>query len=327
MIIARAPFRVSLIGGGTDYPTYYKKFGGCVIGGTINQYCYVTIRKINNIFKYKYRVVWSKNEISNEATKIKNPVVKEVLKKIKIKDKIEIHFQADLPKNSGVGSSSSFCVALVQALLKYKKKITSKKEVAKIAIDIEQNKLKEFCGSQDQTFASNGGFNFIYFNKNGSIKIKKIKISKQRKKNLEDNLILMFTGYQRNSKLVEKKKQENIKNKYIYLHQIKKLTFKLKKVLESGSNLDIVGHLLNRYWNLKKKLAKNTSNKKIDNLYNKILNNGSVGAKLIGSGNGGFFLIYCKKKKQNILKNSLKNYTFLNLKFTDKGSEIIYKDL
>ena len=137
----------------------------------------------------------------------------------------------------------------------------------------------------------------------------------------------MFTGYQRNSKLVEKKKQENIKNKYIYLHQIKKLTFKLKKVLESGSNLDIVGHLLNRYWNLKKKLTKHTSNKKIDNLYNKILNNGSVGAKLIGSGNGGFFLIYCKKKKQNILKNSLKNYTFLNLKFTDKGSEIIYKDL
>ncbi len=176
MIIARAPFRVSLIGGGTDYPTYYKKFGGCVIGGTINQYCYVTIRKINNIFKYKYRVVWSKNEILNEATKITNPIVNEVLKKIKIKDKIEIHFQADLPKNSGVGSSSSFCVALVQALLKYKKKITSKKEVAKIAIDIEQNKLKEFCGSQDQTFASNGGFNFIYFNKSGSIKIKKIKI-------------------------------------------------------------------------------------------------------------------------------------------------------
>jgi|TARA_B100001971_G_C18242138_1_gene571621 D-glycero-alpha-D-manno-heptose-7-phosphate kinase len=324
MIICKVPFRISFVGGGTDFPHYYKKKNGCVIGGTINKYCYVSIRKINQIFKYKYRIVWSKNEIINDASLIKNPIVKSVFKLLKIKKKIEIHYQADLPKNSGIGSSSSFCVGLIDAFHKFSNIKISKKKLAKLAIEVEQKILKEYCGSQDQIWASYGGLRFIEFKKDGDFLVKNLNISKTKKKLLESNMLLMFTGYQRYSKQIEKNKNKNLTNKNKILDQIKTLTYKCKDILENKHNFDELGNLLNEYWVLKKKLSTKVSNDKIDNIYKNILKNGAIGAKLIGSGSGGFFLIYCKKNKQNNLKNKLRNFSFVNIKFTDVGSNIIY---
>ena len=252
MIIVKVPFRVSLLGGGTDFPAFYNKHGGCVIGGTIDKYCYITIRKISEVFKYKYRIVWSKNEIENKISEIKNPIVNEVLKYFKVNDKIEIHFQADLPKNSGIGSSSSFCVGLIHAISKFKKLKLSQKRMAEVAMYIEQIKLKEYCGSQDQIWASYGGFRIINFLSNNSFKVKNIEISEVKKNKLKNNLLLMFTGYQRYSKNVEKKKVTNLSKNISHLIQIKNLTLKLRRVLESNVNLNKVGNLLNEYWHLKK---------------------------------------------------------------------------
>ncbi|MDA8537181.1 hypothetical protein N9K55_00540 [Candidatus Pelagibacter bacterium] len=326
MIIVKVPFRVSLLGGGTDFPAFYKKHGGCVIGGTIDKYCYITIRKISEVFKYKYRIVWSKNEIENKISEIKNPIVNEVLKYFKVNDKIEIHFQADLPKNSGIGSSSSFCVGLIHAISKFKKLKLSQKRMAEVAMYIEQIKLKEYCGSQDQIWASYGGFRIINFLSNNSFKVKNIEISEVKKNKLKNNLLLMFTGYQRYSKNVEKKKVTNLSKNVSHLIQIKNLTLKLRRVLESNVNLNKVGNLLNEYWHLKKKLAGGVSNVFIDRLYNRLLKNGATGAKLIGSGSGGFFLLYCDKKKQNKLKKQMKQFTFLDFNFSKEGSEIIYEN-
>ena len=191
-------------------------------------------------------------------------------------------------------------------------------------MDIEQNKLKEYCGSQDQIWASFGGFKIINFLPNGTFKLLSAKLSKSRKKKLEENLLLMFTGYQRYSKNIEKQKVDKISSNFEHLLEIKKLTIKLRKILESNANLDKIADLLNLYWNLKKKLTKDVTNNFIERLYNKIIKNGALGAKLIGSGSGGFFLIYCNKKYQKKLKNKMKYFTFLNVNFSQKGSQIIY---
>lgn len=327
MIITRTPFRISFFGGGTDYPKYYRKYGGVVLGTTINKYCYVSCRKTENIFNYKYRIVWSKNEILNQINNSKNPIVRATLKKIKPNSNIEIHFQADLPKNTGIGSSSAFCVGLIKSIYALNKKKINKKKLAKLAIEIEQNKLKEYCGSQDQVWSAYGGMNFITFKKNGSIKVNKLKITKIRKKKLEKNLILMFTGIQRYSKLIEKKKQKNLNNKIKFLQEIKNLTAKSKKILQGKINLDKFGLALNEYWELKKKLSKNVSDIYLDNIYKKLIKNGAIGAKIIGSGGGGFFLIYCKEKKQSNLINKMKNYKFVKFKFENEGSKVIYDPL
>ena len=327
MIITKTPFRISFFGGGTDYPKYYRKYGGAVLGSTINKYCYVSCRKTENIFNYKYRIVWSKNEILNQINNSKNPIVRATLKKIKPNSNIEIHFQADLPKNTGIGSSSAFCVGLIKSIYALKKKKINKKQLAKLAIEIEQNKLKEYCGSQDQVWSAYGGMNFITFKKNGSIKVNKLKITKIRKKNLEKNLILMFTGIQRYSKLIEKKKQKNLNKKIKFLQEIKNLTTKSKKILEGKINLDKFGLALNEYWELKKKLSENVSDIYLDTIYKKLIKNGAIGAKIIGSGGGGFFLIYCKEKKQSNLINKMRNYKFVKFKFENEGSKVIYDSL
>tara|TARA_B100000965_G_scaffold144388_1_gene120290 strand:- start:45 stop:1031 length:987 start_codon:yes stop_codon:yes gene_type:complete len=327
MIITRTPFRISFFGGGTDYPKYYRKYGGAVLGTTINKYCYVSCRKTEKVFNYKYRIVWSKNEILNQINNSKNPIVRATLKKIKPNSNIEIHFQADLPKNTGIGSSSAFCVGLIKSIYALKKKKINKKQLAKLAIEIEQNKLKEYCGSQDQVWSAYGGMNFITFKKNGSIKVNKLKITKIRKKNLEKNLILMFTGIQRYSKLIEKKKQKNLNKKIKFLQEIKNLTTKSKKILEGKINLDKFGLALNEYWELKKKLSENVSDIYLDTIYKKLIKNGAIGAKIIGSGGGGFFLIYCKEKKQSNLINKMRNYKFVKFKFENEGSKVIYDSL
>ena len=324
MIISKTPFRVSFFGGGTDFPKYFNENGGCVIGSTIDKYCYVSVRKLEKIFKYKYRIVWSENEILNDFSRSNNPIIRAVLKEVKLKKNCEIHFQADLPKNTGLGSSSSFCVGILNCLKIFGGSKLPKKQLASMAIKIEQKILNEYCGVQDQLWSTYGGINFISFKKNNKFKIQKLKISKSRQRALEENLLLMYTGKQRFSKNIEKNKQKNFKKKIIFLNQIKKLTLRAKKILEGSESLTIFGELLNDYWILKKKLSKNVTDKILDNLYAKIIKEGAVGAKLLGAGGGGFFLIYCKRKNQTKLKKKLQKYEFVNFKFSNKGSEIIY---
>ena len=325
MIICKTPFRISLLGGGTDFPKYYLKNSGCVIGGTIDKYCYVTARFLPKVFNYKHRIVWSKNETVNNINQIFHPTVKAVFKSLNVKNGLEIHYQGDLQKNSGLGTSSSFCVGLINAITTLNNNKISKNKLALKAINVEQYLMKENCGSQDQIWASHGGMNFIRFNRNGKFSVNKLKISNSYKNKLNDNLVLIYTGIHKYSDAVEKDKLFNLNKNLIYLDKIKLITEEFKNTINNTHSIDLIGEILNEYWHLKKKLSSKVTNNKINEIYKIALTNGATGGKIIGSGGGGYLLIYCKKKFQKKLKNKLNKLVFVNFKFTEKGSEIIFK--
>jgi len=323
MIIAKTPFRISLFGGGTDFPSYYLTNGGCVVGGTIDKYCYVTARYLPDVFNYKHRIVWSKNETVNNYKDIHHPTVRSVFKLLNIKKGHEIHYQGDLQKNSGLGTSSSFCVGLINALYNLQSKKINKKNLALKAIHVEQNILKENCGSQDQIWAAYGGFNFIKFTKNGNFEVKKIK---KVFKNLDQNMFLIYTGINRFSDNVEKDKVKNLDKNLNNLDKIKNITNYFVKSLNNKFSIDLCASLMNEYWNIKKKLSNKVTNSFINEIYKEGLNNGAIGGKIIGSGGGGFLLFCCKKNKQKKFLNGFKKLPIIKFKFTDSGSEIIFKN-
>ena len=325
MIISKTPFRISLIGGGTDFPKYYNKYPGLVIGGTIDKYCYVTARFLPDVFDYKHRIVWSKNEVVKNNNQIIHPLVRAVFKNFKIKKGLEIHYQGDLQKNSGLGTSSSFLVGLINSLkYLYGKKIT-KFDLAKTAINIEQNIMNEKCGSQDQIWAAYGGFNSIDF-RNKSFKVNNLNINSSQLTKLSKNLFLIYTGINKFSHTIEKDKISNFKTNIKHLSDIYDLAKDFKNnLLKNNENYDFIGSALNEYWNIKKSLSIKVSSNNINEIYNEAINAGASGGKIIGSGGGGFLLVYCKKKYHSKLKKRLNKLPIINFNFTKTGSEIIFK--
>ena len=325
MIITKTPYRISFFGGGSDYPEWYKKFGGSVLSTTIDKFIYISCRELPPFFEHKYRIVWSKIENVKEINQIQHSIVKKLLQYNKIKSGLEIHYDGDLPARSGMGSSSSFSVGLICALIKFQKKNISNINLAKQAINFEQKIMKETVGSQDQVATSIGGFNKIKFLKNEKIIIKKI-LSKNLKK-LNSNLLLLYTGIQRNASIIANNyvhKLSNQKEK-----NIRKIIEKVdlgEKIIKSG-NLDDFGELLHETWIEKKNLSSSVSNNKIDELYKICMENGAKGGKLLGAGGGGFLLIYIKNEKKKKLLNKLKNITNIPFKFSDEGCEVILNSL
>ncbi len=324
MIITKTPYRISFFGGGSDFPLYYKKFGGCVIGSTINKYCYISLRELPPFFKNKHRIVWSKIQLPNTISEIKHPCIKGVLNYFKIKNGVEIHHLGDLPAFSGIGSSSSFSVGLIKALMTSMDRKLNKKELARLSVYIEQKILKEHVGSQDQMWASYGGMNFINFNKK-NINVKNLSISEKNKKKLSNNLILFFTGKARFSGKIEKNKLFRIEKNLATLEEMKKYVFACKKILEKGSSLDEFGELLDNYWNLKKKLSNEVSSNLIDEIYKEAKISGAKGGKIIGAGGGGFILFYAKPDVQKKLKKKFNKLTPVRFDFSNEGSKVIFR--
>ena len=324
MIISKTPFRISLIGGGTDFPEYYKYNKGLVVGGTIDKYCYVSSRFLPSVFDYKHRVVWSKNEVVNNNNEIFHPTVKAVFNYLKITKGLEIHYQGDLQKNSGLGTSSSFCVGLINSIKSLYKEKINKRNLAKIANHIEQKIMREKSGSQDPIWASYGGFNSINFKKN-NFKINRLNLKKKNLDNISKNLFLIYTGINKFSHNIEKDKLSKIDKNIKYLDKIYLLAKEFEKKLIVSKNYDFIGSMLNDYWEIKKSLSKKVSNNKIDEIYDECLNSGALGGKIIGSGGGGFLLIHCKKRNLSKLKKRLNKLAIINFNFTQNGSEIIFK--
>jgi len=325
MIICKTPFRVSFFGGGTDFPTWYKNNEGAVLSTTINKYCYIILRDLPNIFEYKYRLRYYKTEQVRNISEIQHNAYREIIKKYNFKfNCLEIVHNADLPALSGLGSSSSSTVCLINALNSFKGKSVSKNQLAKNSIYIEQDILKENTGSQDQIAASYGGFNFIKFKKN-NFKVSPIK-NKKNINFLSKNILIFFTGITRKSETIEKSKIQSIKKGNInnYLKELVNITKEGYRQLES-SNLDLVkfGELLNKSWEMKKKLSKKVTNKKIDNFINIGIDNGALGAKLLGAGAGGFLLFVCPEKKQKRLITSLNKIKKIDFKFEKHGSHLV----
>ena len=325
MIIAQTPYRISLFGGGTDFEDYYKLYGGEVIGTTINKYCYVTLRDLPPFFKHKHRFIWSKIENVNNLNQIKHPLVKSTLKYFKINKGLEVHYDGDLPGNSGIGSSSSFCVGLINAIYSKKKTKITKKKISNLSYHIENKIMKEYVGRQDQTWAAYGGFNHITFSKK-RIHVSKILTSENLKKKLFDNLLIFFTGKSRYSNKIERDKQLNLRKKIEIYHKIKKQVKTSTEIIKNGKNINDIGYLLDEYWSLKKQLSNLVSPNNINEIYKVAKSAGALGGKLIGSGGSGFFMFYCEKNKQKKLINTLNKLQRVHFKPTDYGSRIIFNN-
>ncbi|MCD4668980.1 MAG: galactokinase [Actinomycetia bacterium] len=299
MIIIRSPLRITLGGGGTDLPSYYEDHEGFLIAAAIDKYIYITIHQA---FVEEILLKYSQLERVNSVDEIKHPIVREALKLLKMDRKyLEITSIADIPAGTGLGSSGSFTVALLKALYSFKTELIGKRELAEQACDIEINKLGDPVGKQDQYIAAFGGVTTFKFSKDGFVDVKPLSIDKETLYNLEDNLILFFTGYSRSSSSILKEQDDKskkidkdmIKN----LHFVKELGLESKKALES-KDLNRFVELMNVHWEYKKKRSSKMSNEKINYWYELALKNGAAGGKLVGAGGGGFLMFYTENKKR-----------------------------
>ena len=330
MIITRSPLRISLGGGGTDLPSYYKKYGGFLISASINKYVYIGL---HNTFEEGLYLKYSNYERVKKILNIRHPIIRESLKIIKDKSlkNIEIVSLADIPARTGLWSSGSFTNALLLALYTKKKKIISKRNLAELACFIEINKLKEPSGKQDQYISSYGGIKKMEINKKGNVKVENLKINKKNLILLQNRLLLFFTGYLRkSSKILSNQKQKTLKNekKMIEnLHYIKKLGLMSAKALERNK-LDDFGHIMNEHWVKKVERDKKMSNSHINKIYELAINNGhAIGGKLIGAGGGGFFMFYTKKKNKLIKLLSKHGLKHVDFSFEFRGSQILTRDV
>ena len=324
MIISQTPYRISFFGGGSDYPEWYLENGGQILSSTIDKHIYITCRYLPPFFSHKHRIVYSKVEEVKKTNDIKHNVVREILKHLKINNGMEIHYDGDLPARSGMGSSSTFVVGLMNTLFFLKNKKINKKILAKSSIHFEQNILKETVGSQDQIAAAYGGFNNIKLNHKGDFSVNKIKIEKKDLIKFNENLVLLYTGVKRTANDVAntyvKKLKKEKRNEML---RIVECADEGKKLLQS-KNFDDFGRLLHYSWLAKKKLSKVVSSSSIDSIYDLAIKKGALGGKLLGAGGGGFLLLYVPKSIQKRFMQHFTKFVHIPFTFENSGSKIIF---
>ncbi len=315
---------MSFFGGGTDMEEYFKENGGAVISSTIDKYCYVTVRHLPRFFTYSTELAYSKIERVKEVNEIEHPAVRNAMKMLDMHE-IRLTYEADLPARSGLGTSSSFAIGMLHAFYALKGKYADKKKLADDAIYLERVLCDEAGGWQDQIAASFGGFNRINFNENG-YEVVPIIISSERKKRLNENLLMFFTGFTRFSAEMQKQNNEtSMEEKRAKLKKMYKMVDKAEKILtDKNSDLDDFGRLLDASWKLKKQTGKAVSTSAIDALYEKAMNAGALGGKLLGAGGGGFLVFYVQPEKQKKVKEALKDLLYIPFEFENEGARIIH---
>jgi D-glycero-alpha-D-manno-heptose-7-phosphate kinase len=297
MIIARSPLRITLGGGGTDLPSYYERFEGFLVAAAIDRYVYITLHET---FVSDLIVKYSELERVPDATQLKHPIIREAFAMLGLNGhSLELTSMADIPAGTGLGSSGSFTTALIRALHAYRKSLVHPAEIAEQACDIELNRLKEPIGKQDQYIAAYGGLTCFKFLKNGKVEAWPLKLSEETRDNLEDNLLLFFTGYSRSASAIlkeqDQKSKQDDKSMIENLHFVKDLGLQSQKALE-GDNLHEFARLMDVHWQRKKQRSGGMSNPKINDWYDLAMANGALGGKLIGAGGGGFLMFYAEDK-------------------------------
>lgn len=292
MIITRTPFRISFFGGGTDFPAWYRDNGGVVLSTTIDKYCYINCRLLPPFFSHKHRIVYSRSEQVNDIDEIQHPAVRETFRFMNVKEGLELHHDGDLPARSGIGSSSAFTVGLLHALYGLRGKLVSKKRLALESIHIEQEMIGENVGSQDQVAVAFGGVNKIIFKGNHDIEVVPITLGAGRLNDLQDRLLLFFTGLTRYATDIEEEKIRNIDDKKTQMDGLSKMVDSAIDILNSDGDLDDFGRMLHESWLIKKSLSAQVSTSQIDTIYDTAIKNGALGGKLLGAGGGGFILFY-----------------------------------
>lgn len=325
MIISRTPFRISFFGGGTDYPVWYRENFGAVLAASIDKYCYITCGYLPPFFDCKHRILYSKREIVDRISEIQHPTARETLRFLNVRRGISIQHVADLPARSGMGSSSSFTVGLLNALYALRGKMISKKQLALESIEIEQNRAKENIGSQDQITVSFGGFNKIEFKPGkANIEVSPITIDPQKIRFFQSHLMLFFTGLSRIASEVAAEQIKNICNKKKQLKEMYEMVNEAIGILNSRTSFDSFGKLLHQSWKRKRTLSSKITNSRIDEIYETAVRAGALGGKILGAGGGGFILFFVRPELQPRVKEKLEKLLYVPFKFEGLGSQIIY---
>lgn len=323
MIITRTPFRISFFGGGTDYPKWFQEHGGVVLATTIDKYCYISCRHLPPFFEHKYRIVYSKIENVRKVSEIEHPAVRTILGYMRCSSGLEVHHDGDLPARSGLGSSSSFTVGMINALLALDGKRISSEELARRAIHVEQELIKENVGSQDQISAAYGGFNRIEFRRDSSFKVDPIILGRERLEEFQSHLMLFFTGFSRIASEVAKSKIDNMKYRVAELHLMKEMTHEAIATLQSSSPIDEIGRLLDQNWKYKRSLSDKVSTSEIDQIYSTAKKCGATGGKLLGAGGGGFMVFFVKPEIQAKVRKALGHLIHVPFRFDNSGSRVV----
>lgn len=323
MIISRTPFRISFFGGGTDYPQWYLQHGGAVLATTIDKYCYISCRHLPPFFEHKHRIVYSRMENVQNTAEIEHPAVRAVFQWMEIEQGLEIHHDGDLPARSGVGSSSSFTVGLINALMALKGKYISKDQLAAHAIYVEQDVIKENVGSQDQISAAYGGLNRIEFLQSGTFRVEPIVLPEERRHALQAHLMLCFTGLSRIASEVAKSEIDNLKARETQLRRMQDMVGEAINVLQSGRTpLEEFGHLLHETWMHKRSLSEKVTTREVDEIYQCARAAGAIGGKLLGAGGGGFMLLFVRPEHHGRVRERLRNLVHVPFAFEHSGSRI-----
>lgn len=324
MIITRAPFRVSFCGGGSDLPGFYEKYGGCVLSTTIRKYMYLTIH--NYFEKDKIVLKYSKTEIVDNYDQIEHRIFKQCLKDYDIKG-VELSSMADIPAGTGLGSSSTFTVALLQLLNTYKGTYQSKYKLAKDACEVEIDKLKEPIGKQDQFAAAFGGLKFYEFMPNGFVNVEPVVMAPESYKKLENNILMFYLGGTHSASEILKEQSKNVAevDKAAVQKKMCDITRTLKAELQNN-NVDAMGELLHENWMLKKTLASGITNPLIDETYDLAMAAGATGGKLLGAGGAGFMIFYVPDEKHEAVRNALSNLREMDFEMDNSGTSIVMTD-
>ncbi|MGI6348325.1 MAG: kinase [Eubacteriales bacterium] len=322
MLITKTPFRMSFLGGGTDYRPFFEKYGGSVISSTFDKYCYVTIRHQPPFFDCKNHIVYTRMERTNTVDEIEHPLVRNAMKFLDMHD-LRVVYDADLPARSGLGSSSSFAVGLLNGFYALKGKYIDKNRLAAEAIYLERVLCAESGGWQDQIAVAYGGFNRIDFHEN-SFSVKPLIISKEKKQLLNDHLMLFFTGFSRVSAEIAESQMKTTQDKAVELREMLDLVDEGEKVLTNKIDICEFGRLLDHTWKLKRGLTNKITTDSIDDIYNKAMKAGALGGKLMGAGGGGFMMIFAEPERQAAIKKQLNNLLYVPFSLENEGAQILY---
>ena len=321
MIIVQTPLRISFLGGGTDFPAYFMEEGGCVLSSAIDKFIFLTIKER---FDDKLRVGYTRTEMVDEIDEIQHELIREALHLTGIRHGVEITTMGDIPsEGSGLGSSSTVTVGALNAMYAYQGEIASAERLAREACTIEIDTLKKPIGIQDQYIAAYGGLRFFEFLQNGEVKTKKINISVDARRELNDNFLLFFTGVSRSSSSILKEQKNNIKDRMTELREIKQMAYQARDYIES-ENFDALGELMHQSWELKKRLAGTISSSNINAMYESARNAGAVGGKIAGAGGGGFLLLYVPYERQSKVRAALSELQELPFRLEADGTKIIF---
>lgn len=324
MVITKTPYRVSFFGGGTDFPLWFRENGGSVISTAINQFCYVSVRRKPPFFPHKHRFVYSEMEDVNELKDIKHPAIKGVLQWLQWEEGLEIHHDGDLPARSGLGSSSAFTVGLLNAMYQLMGRASTLQQLAKDAIQIEQEVIGEVVGSQDQIAVACGGFNRIDFLPEGGWVVKPVSVSSTRLQQLQDHLLLYFTGFSRFASQIEASKLVNFSSRKQELQRMMQMVTDAESLLiDESRDLHEFGSMLQEAWEYKKSLSTGVTTTAIDDIYNRAIAAGAIGGKILGAGGGGFMLFFVSPENQPAVRKALNGFIEVPFQFEQEGSRVV----